>query len=76
MDKVKKSNKFEEYSTNSFFNNKLCWLNDLMGPTLTKIFLLLLILFILVMVGLYGDINDKSSASILITCFLITILSF
>ncbi len=75
MDKVKKSNKFEEYSTNSFFNNKLCWLNDLMGPTLTKIFLLLLILFILVMVGLYGDINDKSSASILITCFLITILS-
>jgi len=75
MDKVKKSNKFEEKSFNSFFNDRLCWLNDLMGPTLTKIFLVLLILFILILVGLYGDINDKSSASVLITCFLITILS-
>jgi hypothetical protein len=71
MDKLKKSNKFDKNT----FNNRFCWLNDIMGPTLSKIFLVLLILFILVMIGLYADINDKSSASVLITCFLITILS-
>jgi hypothetical protein len=71
MDKTKKSNKFDKNT----FNNRFCWLNDFMGPTLAKIFLVLLILFILVMIGLYADINNKSSASLLIICFLITILS-
>jgi hypothetical protein len=71
MDKIKKSNKFDKGT----FNNRLCWLNDLIGPTLSKIFLVLMILFILVMIGLYADINNKSSASVLIICFLITILS-
>lgn len=71
MDKIKKSNKFDKNT----FNNWFCWLNDFMGPTLAKIFLVSIILFILVMVGLYADISDTSSAFIRITCFLITIMS-
>jgi hypothetical protein len=71
MDKIKKSNKFDKYT----FNNWFCWLNDFMGPTLAKIFLMCIILFILSMVGLYADISDTSSAFIRITCFLITIMS-
>ena len=68
---IKKSNIFEKNT----FNNKFCWLNDYIGPTLTKIFFVLIILFILVMVGVYAKINNTSSAFILVLCFLITILS-
>jgi hypothetical protein len=68
---IKKSNIFEKNT----FNNRFCWLNDFMGPTLTKIFFVLIILFILVMVGVYAKINNTDSAFILVLCFLITILS-
>ena len=71
MDKIKKSNKFDKNT----FNNWFCWLNDLMGPTLAKIFLVCIILFILTMIGLYANIGDTNSAFIRITCFLITIMS-
>jgi len=68
---IKKSNIFEKNT----FNNRFCWLNDFMGPTLTKIFFVLIILFILVMVGVYAKINNTDSAFIIVLCFLITILS-
>lgn len=68
---IKNTNIFDKNT----FNNKFCWLNDLIGPSLTKIFLVLIILFILLMVGLYAKINNTDSAFILVTCFLITILS-
>jgi hypothetical protein len=69
--KIKRNTQFE----NNTFNSRFCWLNDIAGPTFSKIFMVFVILFVLVMVGLYADINDKTTTSLLIASFLITILS-
>ena len=60
----------------NFANNMDCTLNDIFGnPTFKNIFLVLIVLFILVMIGLHANISDKKSALLLITAFLITIFS-
>lgn len=60
MDKINKINKSNNFEKNTF-NNRFCWLNDVMGPSFTKIFLVIVIVFIIIFIllSIYGNPVDK-----------------